>query len=218
MHKTLYYLLASAVLLANLLWRPLWADSPHITVQALFKDRVLLKIDKESRILRTGETSPEGVKLIRADSVDATFEINGEQIIYTVGQTLSNLPPPDTSQVVRIAQDRTGAYSTTGWINGRLVRLLIDTGANTVALNSNEADRLGVQYSEEKAIRAETASGIVPAYLVTLNTIKLGDITLRNVEGLVIEGDYPSEVLLGMTFLKRVEMRHQGTSLELRKK
>ena len=54
-------------------------------------------------------------------------------------------------------------------------------------------------------------------YRVKLDTVKLGDITLNNVDALVHEAEMPF-VLLGMSFLNRVEMRREGTDLTLTKR
>ncbi len=62
-----------------------------------------------------------------------------------------------------------------------------------------------------------TANGVVRVYRVRLDIVKLGDITLNNVDALVHEADMPF-LLLGMSFLNRVEMRREGTDLTLTKR
>ena len=62
-----------------------------------------------------------------------------------------------------------------------------------------------------------TASGLANAYLITLDVVRVGDVELRNVEGAVIEGGYPVEVLLGMSFLNQLEMERKGNMIMLKK-
>ena len=63
----------------------------------------------------------------------------------------------------------------------------------------------------------QTANGTATAYRVKLDTVRLGDITLNNVDALVHDQDMPW-VLLGMSFLNRVEMRREGSNLTLIKR
>jgi aspartyl protease family protein len=58
---------------------------------------------------------------------------------------------------------------------------------------------------------------VARVYRVKLDTVKLGDITLNNVDALVHETEMPF-VLLGMSFLNRVEMNRTGTDLTLTKR
>jgi len=97
--------------------------------------------------------------------------------------------------------------------------MLLDTGASTVAMSSVEAKRLGLQYwLKGKKIMVSTASGYARGYRVILNKVQVGSIALNKVEGTVIEGSSPRQVLLGMSFLNRVEMNNNGNVMLLRSK
>ncbi|OQX44971.1 MAG: aspartyl protease, partial [Candidatus Sedimenticola endophacoides] len=110
-------------------------------------------------------------------------------------------------------------YHTVGSINGRLSDMLVDTGASAVAMSEVEARRLGVGYRVTgEPIAVNTASGVSQGYAVTLDRVRVGEIELVNVPAIVIQGSSPQQVLLGMSFLGRVEMRHQGSVLLLREK
>jgi aspartyl protease family protein len=86
-------------------------------------------------------------------------------------------------------------------------------------MNSAQARRLGIDFHVEgDPTYVSTASDVVQAYRVKLDTIKVGSIQLRNVTAVVIEGVQPEEALLGMTYLSRVEMINQGDRLILRRK
>jgi len=191
-----------------------------IHVVALFKDRVVVMIDGKRRILGSGEASPEGVRLISADSAGAVFEYQGERLERQLdGRVHAAVKQRDTGEDVLIYRDSTGMFKTVGSINGLPVKFLVDTGASSVAMNSAQARRLGIDYHVEgDLIYVSTASDVVPAYRVKLNIVKVGSIQLRNVSGVVIESAQPAEVLLGTTYLSRVEMINQGNRLILRRK
>ena len=60
-------------------------------------------------------------------------------------------------------------YAAPGSINGVPVQFLIDTGATQVAMNKNEARRLGIDYARTSIEAAvHTASGITRSYQITL--------------------------------------------------
>jgi aspartyl protease family protein len=63
-----------------------------------------------------------------------------------------------------------------------------------------------------------TAAGMTQAYLVQLDTVSVGGITLRNVAAGVTDGQFPHQVLLGMSFLGRVEIQHEANVMRLQKK
>jgi aspartyl protease family protein len=103
-------------------------------------------------------------------------------------------------------------------INGATLKFLVDTGATTVALNSGDAKYANIDYKRGEPIQVGTANGVVTAYRVTIANLKIGSITLSQVEASVLEGGSPSEVLLGMSALSRLDMKRQGIALILTKK
>ncbi len=63
--------------------------------------------------------------------------------------------------------------------------------------------------------RVETASGLVPARVVNLRFVDVGGIRVDNVQATVVEGSYPSTVLLGMSYLKHVDIKENNGVLSL---
>jgi aspartyl protease family protein len=98
------------------------------------------------------------------------------------------------------------------------LRFLVDTGATAVVLSSADARRSGVNYLAGTRSFTQTANGVIPVYNVKIDTIRVGDITLNNVDAAVIEGDRLPIALLGMSFLNRMEMRREGTTMTLIRK
>ena len=191
-----------------------------ILVLGLFKDMVIIRINDVQHKLRPGESSPEGVKLVSADSEEAILEIEGVRQSYTLGshQSALSFQNKRTFSEARVWANQ-GMFMTSGLINGQPVSMLVDTGASSIAMSTAHADRLGINYRYSgKKSAAGTASGVVKTWLVNLKTVKVGDIEIRDVEGAVIEGQGPSTILLGMSFLSHVKMQREGNLLQLQQK
>jgi len=190
-----------------------------VSVVGLFSGRAVLEIDGARRILKVGERSPEGVKLLAADSESALLEIDGKEQRMTLGSQISGSYKAPQRAEVQVWPDRGGMYRTTGSINGQTVDFLVDTGATHIAMNAAQARRLGIDYRVrgERGM-ASTASDVVPVFRVTLDRVQVGDITLRQVSAIVMEGAQPPDVLLGQSFLNRLEMRRESEAMVIREK
>lgn len=205
------------IALALLLAVPQVGAVERVALQALFKDKAILVIDGTRRVLAAGESSPEGVKLLETDTRKETAEIEvaGQRQTLSLGVVLGSFARKAGGSVTLYAEPD-GHFHADGTINGRPVRFLVDTGATTIALSGAEASRLGIDYRNRgQAGYANTASGVVRMYAVKLDTVQLGEIILYNVDAGVVEGPFPREALLGMSFLDRVDMKRDGQRLEL---
>jgi aspartyl protease family protein len=208
----------SAVLLAFLL-APGVAAAADVAVVGLFANKAVVVVDGgKPRTLSVGQTTPEGVRLISADSESATFEIDGKRETLTPGQNgpvASSAPADSGRKKIVITADSRGHFFTTGSINGVSTRFMVDTGATTIALSSVEAKRTGVNYLAGSKVLTQTANGVVPVYRVRLEAVDIRGIKMSNVEAIVIEGGRLPVALLGMSFLNRMEMRREGDTMML---
>lgn len=161
------------------------------------------------RRMRAGQTSPEGVKLISAAKDTAEVEVNGKRYTLRVGQV--------SGGTVTLQADSQGHFFTTIEINGFPTRAIVDTGASSVVINSAEAQRMGIHYANGDRITTQTANGETVARRVTFKSVRLGDIVVENVQGLVVEGGAEKlrDTLLGMTFLSRVDLERRGSTMSL---
>ena len=191
-----------------------------VQVVGLFKDRAVIMVDGKQRLLSAGGKAVDGIKLISSTSREAVLEINGDRRRLGLGNHIGTRYAARTEPAtVRIWSNASGMFTTVGNINGYPMAFLVDTGATMVAMNANHARRLGLDFEFDGDPQwVTTASGVEKAYRVTLSRVKVGDIELTNVESAVLNGDFPTQVLLGMSFLNRLEMQRDGTLLELRKK
>lgn len=196
------------------------AAAVDINVVGLFPNKAVVSINGgKPRTLSVGETTPEGVKLISATSESATFEVGGKRQTLAAGEgTAVGTATSADSGTVTLTADSRGHFITSGTINGNSVRFMVDTGASLIALSSVEAKRLGVNYLAGSRALSQTASGVIPVYRVKLDTVRVGDITVNNVDAVVIEGDKLPLALLGMSFLNRMEMKRDGVTMTLTKR
>ena len=147
------------------------------------------------------------------------LDVDGKEKQYNLGSAISTSFAERKSQKEIIFVNSAGMYMTFGNINGRSVRFLVDTGASAIAMNTEQAKQLGIRY-DKVGIPAgvSTASGYEKAYRVRLKSVAVGGITETNVDAMVIDGNHPGPVLLGMTFLGRLSVEHSGNAMTLLQK
>jgi aspartyl protease family protein len=207
----------SAILMLLLLAAPLGAVE-KIRVLALFPGKAMLSIDGRQRMLRQGAASPEGVTLISADPEQAVVVVGGHRQTLKLGSSVASRYRKKKRLEARVLMNNQGAYAIQGTINGYSLPMVVDTGANTVALSERHARGLNLQYRRTgRETRVETASGVARAWSITLDRVKIGEIELRHIPAVVMEGELPGEVLLGMSFLSSLQIRHQGNLMLLSK-
>lgn len=198
----------------------LFASTAHaadISVVGLFPNKAVLVIDGGApKTYTVGSTISEGTKLVAADNVGATLEVNGKRQTIGLGDHAGRAAPSGRASVTLLPDDQ-GHYMAQGQINGGSVRMLLDTGATLIALPASDATRLGINYKSGQMGYVKTANGDAAAYRVKLNTVKLGDIEINQVDAVVQEQGLPF-ILLGMSFLNRTEMRREGQQMVLTKR
>jgi len=107
-----------------------------------------------------------------------------------------------------------GHYRMGGLINGQKVRLLLDTGATSVAIPQRVAERL--RLPQGAGVQVRTANGTTTGHVTRIALLQLGDIRLEDVEALITPGMEGEEILLGMSALRQLEFTHKGGTLLLR--
>ena len=209
--NTVVYLLGCQLLLAGV---SAHAVAP-VEAVALFKDRAMVRTVHGQELIRVGQTSKGGVTLLASDPSMARVRYEGEVYQLTLSTRVgSNFSKPSQNSL-RVSRDQLGQYRVRGSINGHLVPFLIDTGASYVALSGQAAQQMGLDYRSGSPATVSTAQGSSPAFTVNLTSVTVGSITRYNVAAFVIEGSYPTEALLGMSFLSQVSMRDEGNVLTI---
>ncbi len=200
------------LLLLGLFALPVFAA--EVEVQALFRDAALVTVDGQQKLLRKGE-SLGGVTLLSADSRAAELDIDGKKHSLGVHRRIVSNYQALEKREVAIRRNDNAQYITGAIINGRRVNVLVDTGANIMALNSGHATALGIDYRAGQPARLATAGGKVQAWRVTLDSVDLAGMRVDHVDATVVEGADPEIILLGMSYLNHVEINESGGVLRL---
>jgi aspartyl protease family protein len=197
----------------------------RVTVVGLFPGKAVVSIDgKDPRTMSIGEKTVEGVKLVSTTSDSATLEIDGKRHTLDVGQIYAatgQSSAPDSGgsgRTINLAADGNGHFLTFGQINGKAIQFLVDTGATSVSIPASFAQEAGIDYKKGQRQLSQTANGVIVVYRIKLDSVRVGDVTLYQVEGVVIEGKGLGAALLGMSFLNRMEMKREGTVMTLTKR
>lgn len=119
---------------------------------------------------------------------------------------------------VTLAANDQGHFETAVEVNGRSIDVMVDTGATIVALTYEDAERAGIFLNPSDFTNSvATANGTAKVAPVTIQSVSIGGITVRNVQGAVAESGKLHKTLLGMSFLgrlSRVEMRSRNLVLQ----
>jgi aspartyl protease family protein len=189
-------------------------SAADVALVGLMSGKALVVIDGGSRqMVKVGERTNEGVKLVSLESGGAVFEIDGKQRRLQIGQSVVSSAATEKPATTLIA-DAQGHYLAQGSINGVPMRFIVDTGATFISLGAADAKRANIDVRKGKPGMSMTANGAVHVWQVKLSSVKLGGITLSDVDATVHESDMPI-VLLGMSFLNRMDIRRDGSSMTL---
>jgi aspartyl protease family protein len=179
------------------------------------KAAVLVLDGGEPKTVKVGQ-SWRGVTVLSVEKDRATVEIDGKHRVLERGQHYRGVASVSGGGgKATLAADTRGHFYAEGLVNGVPVRFVVDTGATLVSLPQSDANRLGIDYRSGRRGSSSTANGVVPVYLVKLDSVKVGGIELHNVDALVHEGGGLDQALLGMSFLNRLQMQRDGATMTL---
>jgi aspartyl protease family protein len=188
-----------------------------VNLVGLFPGKAVVVINNGTpRTLGVGQKAPEDVTLLSATSESALFDIEGKKETLRLGQPFS-APSSGTQGSVTIVPDAQGHHWANGIVNGRSIRFLVDTGATLVAIPAAFARNAGIDYKKGARGVVQTANGANEAYRVTLDSVAIGDVTLHQINAVVIEAGLDTP-LLGMSFLSRTEMKRDPSGMILTKR
>jgi aspartyl protease family protein len=196
------------------------AFAQSVALQGMLGSKALLIVDGAApKSVAPGETH-KGVKVLSTLGDQAVVEIEGRRHTLRVGDAPGSVGGAMTasrgSKIVLTAGTG-GHFLTTGAINGRSTQFMVDTGATSVSMSVQEAERLGIDYRKGLLGRSSTANGTVTTYMVKLASVRIGDVEIYDVDGNVVPAGMPY-ILLGNSFLTRFQMTRQNDQLVLERR
>ena len=195
------------------------AMAQSVSMSGSLGDKALLLIDGAPRTVAVGNTV-SGVKVIRVTGSETVVEVGGKRQTLQLGGAQVNLGGAASAgggtQIV-LAAGSGGHFVTQGSINGRAVRFVVDTGATFIGIGEAEARRIGLDYSRGQRGLISTANGQVISHRVSLGEVRVGDVTVYNVDAVVVPAGMDM-ILLGNSFLTRFQMKRDSDVLVLDKR
>ncbi|MCR8956502.1 TIGR02281 family clan AA aspartic protease [Variovorax sp. S2] len=170
------------------------------------------------KTVAVGETF-QGVKLVSLQAEQAVVELEGKRVNLRMDTPVSIGGGTGTGGGSRIVlpADSRGHFMTQGAINGRTVTFMLDTGATSIALSAADAQRIGLDYSKGQRVQMNTANGVSSGYKLRLQSVRVGDVEVYDVEAIVSPQPMPF-VLLGNSFINRFSMRRDADQMVLEKR
>jgi len=162
-------------------------------------------------------TTVDGVKVISIQGDQAIIELDGRKRPLRVGQHAVGTVADGSADRLVLHADGQGHFFTTGTINGVSVRFLVDTGASMISLGASDARRMGLDFNRGQKGISQTANGQVVVSKVQLDNVRIGGMTLHQVDAVIHQADLPI-ALLGMSVLNRMEMQRDGSTMTLKRR
>ena len=215
------FALANAAIAAALLTlTTIPALAQQAALVGVLGNKALLVIDgKAPRTVGSGE-SVAGIKVISVTTDSALVETEGTKHTLRLGDTPVHITLGGSGggkQRIVLRADARGHFTNSGLINGKFMQYMVDTGATMVTISESEAMRMGIAFKSGQPTMIGTGNGNVRGYRITLDNIRAGEITVHNVEAVVLPQPMPY-VLLGNSFLNAFQMSRTNDEMVLERK
>lgn len=196
------------------------AQAQSVTLSGMLGNKALLMVDgAPPKLVAPGDTY-RGIKVVSTEGDSAVLEISGKRHSLKVGDSPSSVGGeggPDGGKRITLTAGSGGHFFATGQINGSTVQFMVDTGATMVAMSIADAQRMGINYQAGQRGNVSTANGVAPAWKVTLQSVRIGDVVVYQVDALVSPAPMPY-VLLGNSFLSHFQMNRTNDQMVLDKR
>lgn len=197
------------------------ALAQSVALQGMLGSKALLIINgAPPKAVAPGETH-NGVKVLSTLGDQAVLEIGGQRQTLRLGDAPASVGgsgnAPGRSNRIVLPVGSGGHFFTQGAINGKAVRFLVDTGATSIAMSVQDAERIGIAYKTGQLGRSSTANGVITTWLVKLDSVRVGDVEIFGVDAVVLPAGMPY-VLLGNSFLSRFQMQRTNDQMVLERR
>jgi aspartyl protease family protein len=197
------------------------AFAQAVALQGMLGNKALLIVDGSApKSVAPGETH-QGVKVLSTSGEQAVVDIGGKRYTLRVGDAPASVGnagnAAGSGRRIVLTAGSGGHFLTEGAINGQAVRFMVDTGATSVAMGVAEAERIGLNYKTGQTGYGSTANGLVTIWRVKLNSVRVGDVEIRDVDASVLPAGMPY-ILLGNSFLTRFQMKRDNDQMVLERR
>ena len=197
------------------------ALAQSVALAGMLGQRALVIVDgSPPKSVAAGE-SHKGVKVLSTEGDTAMVEVAGRRQTLRVGDAPVSVGGNGGAAMggdkIVLTAGSGGHFFKQGQINGKSVELMVDTGATSVGIGIEDAKRLGLNYQAGQPVRMSTANGMTMGWRIKLASVRVGDVEIFDVDGVVSSGSMPY-VLLGNSFLTRFQMTRTNDQMVLLKR
>ena len=197
------------------------SQAQSVALAGMLGNKALLIVNGGApKSVAAGETH-QGVKVVSTVGEHAVLELAGKRHTLRVGDAPVSVgtgsgsgAQPGQGRRIVLNAGNGGHFFTPGQINGRTVQFVVDTGATSIAMSASDAERAGINYKDGPPVQMSTANGITPGFRVKLNSVRVGDVEVYDVDAVVIPQPMPY-MLLGNSFLTRFQMIRENDQMTL---
>ena len=191
-----------------------------VALAGMMGSKALLVVDGSApKSVAVGETH-QGVKVISTSGDQAVIEQDGKRTTLRVGEAPVHMGASTSggkgNRIVLMAGSG-GHFMTAGQINGKAVQFMVDTGATSVAMGAQDAERAGINYKAGRPVMMSTANGNAQGFQIKLASVRIGDVEVFDVDAVVTPQAMPF-MLLGNSFLTRFQMSRENDQMTLTKR
>lgn len=208
------------ILALTLAFATLGAQAQSVALAGMLGNRALLVVNGSAPKTVAPGDSHDGVKVISTSGDQAVVEQLGKRHTLRVGDapvSMGAAASGGRGNRIVLTVGSGGHFMTAGQINGRAVQFMVDTGATTIAMSNADAERAGINYKSGQPVQMSTANGIAAGYRIKLNSVRVGDVEVFDVDAVVTPQGMPF-MLLGNSFLTRFKMTQENDQMTLVKR
>lgn len=195
----------------------------QVLLSGILGGKALLVVGASApKAVSPGETF-QGVRLVSLDKESALLEQDGQRFTLRLGESPVQLKPgsaaarPANGKRITLTSDSAGHFKSQGTINGQIMRFVVDTGATVVSIGRADAERMGLAFLGGQPVQMQTANGTAQGWRIQLQSVRIGDVEVFDVEAVVTPVAMPV-VLLGNSFLNRFQMHRVSDQMVLEKR
>lgn len=199
-----------------------WAQSVALT--GVLGSKALLVINGGTPKALAANESSQDVRVLQVVGDSAVVEVKGQRQTLRLGEAPVSIGSRGNSsgsaalgRRIVLKADSRGHFIERGQINGKTMQYMVDTGASSVAIGREDADRMGLPYKQGSPVLMRTANGEAQGWRLRLDAVRIGDVEVYGVDAVVAPLSMPY-VLLGNSLLASFHMTRQGSEMVLEKR